>query len=219
MGSEIIQLRVPTLWSRGEGNTCGGATVQVPARPGGVAGPGMRGRCTHGNRETSGCSPAAPSQGVGGGPEKPTRRTTGLHGPEESDGVIVPQNRSNNGAAAPAESGQGRAPARRNAWDEAAPRTQSRTGASSGLSRVRQRAKADRQARFTDPFRMPASPPDSRQEPSEVALHVRICAGGPGQPGFLPRSDAPLALPTRPGYLPRRAPGNAVCLALGPSTV
>jgi len=96
--------------------------------------------------------PRRPSQGVGGGPEKPTRRTTGLRGPEESDGAIVPQNRANRGAAAPAESGEGRAPAKRNAWDEAAPRTQSRTGASSGLPRVRQRAKADRQARFTNLF-------------------------------------------------------------------
>ena len=95
--SEIIQTRVPTLWSEGEGNMSMGA-------------------------------------------------------PEESDCVIVPKIRANKGGAIPAESEEERAWTKRNAWDEAAPRTQSRVGALSRLSRVRQRAEADRQATFNNLF-------------------------------------------------------------------
>ena len=150
--SEITPIRVPTLWSAGEGNTSEGAIARAPARPGGVVDPGMHGHSTHGNRETSECSPAALCPGVGGGSGKAQCRTPGLHAPEESDRAIVPENRANNGTAVPAEPGEGRAWTERNVWDEAAPRTQGRTGASFGLPRVRQRAKADRQARFNNLF-------------------------------------------------------------------
>jgi len=150
--SEIIQIREPTLWSYGEGNGLGGATAQAAGPPGGVVASGMRGRSAHGNRETSGCSPAAACPGGGGGSGKAECRTPGLHATEESDCAIRPAIRANKGTAVPAESGEGRARTERNAWDEAAPRTQGRIGASFGLSRVRHRAKADRQARFSNLF-------------------------------------------------------------------
>jgi RNA-directed DNA polymerase len=150
--SEIIDIRAPTLWSDGEGNRPEGANARVLGQPGGVVVPSMRGHSAHGNRETSGCSPVAACPGDGGGPGKAECRTLGLHAPEESDCAIRPVNRANNGTAVPTESGEGRARTERNAWDEAAPRTQGRAGASFGLSRVRQRAKADRQARFDNLF-------------------------------------------------------------------
>ncbi len=152
LSSEIIQTRVPTLWSAGEGNTSMGAMARAPARPGGVVDPGMHGHSTHGNRETSERSPAALCRGVGGGSGKADGRTPDPHASEESDCAIVPENRANNGTAVPAESGEARAWTERNAWDEAAPRTQGRIGASSGFSRVRQRAEADRQATFDNLF-------------------------------------------------------------------
>jgi RNA-directed DNA polymerase len=150
--SEITQIRVPTLWSVGEGNTRGAVMAPGPARPGGVVEPGMHGHSTHGNRETSQRSPVAPSPGHRGRPGKDQCRTPGLQAFEESDRVIVPQSRTNNGTAVPAEFGEGRARTERNGRDEAAPRTQSRTRASFGLPHVRRRAKADRQARFNNLF-------------------------------------------------------------------
>jgi len=73
--------------------------------------------------------------------------------PEESDGNVVPEKLANKGTAVPAESMEGRTPAERNSGHEAAYRTQKRESASIGLTRVRQRAEADKTVRFNNLFR------------------------------------------------------------------
>ncbi len=76
----------------------------------------------------------------------------GVSSPEESDGNVIPKKSANNGTAFPAESMEGRMPAKRNPEHEAAPRTQRRTSASNGLDRVRQRAEAEKTLRFNNLF-------------------------------------------------------------------
>ena len=149
LSSEIIQIRVPTLWSAGEGNTSEGAIARAPARPGGVVDPGMHGHSTHGNRETSECSPIALRHGGGGGSGKAHCRTPDTYASEESDSAIVPEIRANNGAMAPAEFGEERALTKRNVATEATPRTPSRIGVSFGRLRVRSRAGAIQPGAFS----------------------------------------------------------------------
>jgi hypothetical protein len=67
----------------------------------------------------------------------------------KSDGCIVPQKAANKGRALPAEQLEGRRPAKGNTLQSTTPRTQSRTGVSSGLQGVREAARRDRRARFT----------------------------------------------------------------------
>ena len=83
---------------------------------------------------------------------KVNSHTPVVSSPEESDGNIIPEKSANKGAAVPAESMEGRTPTERNSVQEAAHRTQRRASASIGLSRVRQRAEADRTARFNNLF-------------------------------------------------------------------
>ncbi len=71
---------------------------------------------------------------------------------EKSDACIVPRNDPNNGdGSTPPSAGdqEGRRAAKRNAGHPPAPRTQSRTGASMGLDRVREAARKGRDVRFT----------------------------------------------------------------------
>ena len=81
----------------------------------------------------------------------------------KSDEPIVPATSANKGAAeTPEEPAEERGSAKRNAEQSASHRTPSRTSCKSrGLYGVR------------EDFAI-----DSRQEPYEVMLHVRICAGG-----------------------------------------
>lgn len=75
-----------------------------------------------------------------------------MHGPQKSDGPIVPAKLPNKVASATAEGVEGRGPAKGNTDPQNAPRTQSRTSAPSALDRVRQAAARDRKARFTALF-------------------------------------------------------------------
>ena len=92
----------------------------------------------------------------------------------KSDGSVVPATTTNNGATeAPAESDEGRDPAKRNAEQDTLHRTPGRIqGKSCGLAGVREAAN----------FAL-----DLRQEPYEVILHVRVCAGGGPKGPSLPR--------------------------------
>ncbi len=90
----------------------------------------------------------------------------------KSDESVVPATSANNDATeASAESIEERDSAKRNALQPALSRTPSRNhGKPRGLQGVRE-----------------AFALDSRQEPYEVMLHVRICAGGRRQRRSLPR--------------------------------
>ncbi len=123
---------------RREGNTGRNVMRETPCS-GGVEEPGMCGHSSHGNRETSernlrGREAMVEATG------KVNSHNPGVKSTEESDGNIVPEKLTNKGAATPAESMEGRAPAERNSGQEAAYRTQNRKSASIGLARVRQRA-------------------------------------------------------------------------------
>ncbi len=95
-----------------------------------------------------------------------------MNADRRSDESVVPATSANNDAAeASAESTEERDSAKRNAEQAALLRTPGRTKRKSrGLHGVRE-----------------AVALDSRQEPYEVILHVRICAGGRRQRRFLPR--------------------------------
>ena len=72
-----------------------------------------------------------------------------MHGPQKSDGPIVPAKQPNKVAAATAEAVEGRGPAMGNTIEQNATRTQCRIVAHSALDRVRQAARKDRKAKFT----------------------------------------------------------------------
>ncbi|WP_437572798.1 group II intron reverse transcriptase/maturase [Sorangium sp. So ce542] len=72
-----------------------------------------------------------------------------MHDMEKSDGLVVPEKSPNNAVSTAAEVMEGRSPAKGNAIERNAPRTQSRTSAPSALDRVREAARRDRKARFT----------------------------------------------------------------------
>ena len=97
-----------------------------------------------------------------------------MHADGKSHGSVVPATTTNNGGTiAPAESNEGRDPAERNAEQDTLHRTPCRIGKSCGLAGVRE---------FANDVAL-----DSRQEPYEVILHVRVCAGGGPQGPSLPR--------------------------------
>lgn len=72
-----------------------------------------------------------------------------MNGQWKSDSPVVAEKPANRARASAAESVEQRGLAERNSAKADAPRTQSRTSASSGLSRVREVARKDREAKFT----------------------------------------------------------------------
>jgi retron-type reverse transcriptase len=72
-----------------------------------------------------------------------------MNGRGKSDSPIVPERPPNNAGRPAAEVVEGRGLAKGNPTERNASRTQSRTGASSALERVRQAARRDRKQRFT----------------------------------------------------------------------
>src|SRR6266851_3307812 len=108
--------------------------------------PGMHGNSMRENRET----PSAPVvEDVAGRLEKALSPKSNMHADGESDGRIVPTKCPNNGEQPPAEDMEGRRPTKENIGQATAPRTQSRTSASSDLLGVREAASRDKRARFT----------------------------------------------------------------------
>ena len=71
------------------------------------------------------------------------------HADENSDGVIVPEKRSNKGGLPSAETVEGRTPPKGNDGETAAARTLRRDTASNGLAGVRQAARQSKSVRFT----------------------------------------------------------------------
>lgn len=76
-------------------------------------------------------------------------RTSKMHVDGESDDRIVPMKEPNVGARVSAEALEGRRPTKENTEQTTAPRTQSRTSASSGLAGVREVARREKRTRFT----------------------------------------------------------------------
>src|SRR6266436_9606747 len=108
--------------------------------------PGMYGNSTREHRET----PSTPVvEGVTGRLEKAVSQKSNTHVGGESDGRVVPTKCPNNGGRPPAEGREGRRPTKENSGQATAPRTQSRTSASSDLLGVREAASRDKRARFT----------------------------------------------------------------------
>jgi RNA-directed DNA polymerase len=72
-----------------------------------------------------------------------------MHGHEKSDGRIVPTNLPNNARELAAEVGEGRRPAKGNTGSTTRPGRSAGPGVPSGLDRVREAARTDKDARFT----------------------------------------------------------------------
>ena len=109
-----------------------------------------------------------------------------MNAQENSDESIVPAKSANNDGTEPAlESIEERDSAKRNDVQADLLRTQNRDNRkSSGLHGVRENVAVSIEGHHG---RAVAFAPDSRQEPYEVILHVRICAGGGWQQPSLPR--------------------------------
>ena len=108
--------------------------------------PGMHGNSARGNRET----PSMPIVYLAAGRlEKAMSQTSNMHVGGESDGCVVPAKCLNKGGKPRAEGMEGRRPAKENAGQTTAPRTQSRIGELSDLHGVRKAARKDKRTRFT----------------------------------------------------------------------
>ena len=146
---EIGMSGAPTQLRHAEGHTGEGATREPS--PGSTRSETlcMRGSPSYGNWEVSSVPGAFGLLGVSG---KAVGRKPGMNADETSDACIVPRNGPNNGDGSKptlAEDREGRRAAKRNAIHPTAPRTQSRTRASSGLDGVREAARKGRDVRFT----------------------------------------------------------------------
>ena len=81
--------------------------------------------------------------------EKAVSQESNMHAGGESDGCVIPSKCLNNGGQPPAEDMEGRQPAKENAGQATAPRTQSRISELSDLLGVRKAARKDKRTRFT----------------------------------------------------------------------
>lgn len=81
--------------------------------------------------------------------EKAMSYESSVHVEGESDGCVVPTKEPNKGRLFPAEALEGRRPAKENATQATAPRTQSRTSESTALRGVREVARRDKRTQFT----------------------------------------------------------------------
>src|ERR1700736_1409485 len=145
LSCEITSSGVPTLSTQAEGNTTGGAPGKSLVDPAQSKTLRMRGNSLHGNREI----PRAPAaDGSAGRLGKVLDHTPGMHAGGKSDDRIVPKKPPNKDTRS-AEAVEGRRSTEGNIGQGAAPRTQSRIGASSLLPGVRRAARRDRRARFT----------------------------------------------------------------------
>jgi RNA-directed DNA polymerase len=108
--------------------------------------PGMYGNSTRENRET----PSTPDTLVCAGRlEKGMNPKSSMYVGGESDGRIVPTKCPNKSGELRAEGTEGRRPTKENSGQTPAHRTQSRSGASSGLLGLREAARNEKRVRFT----------------------------------------------------------------------
>ena len=141
--------RAPTSLSEAEGNT-------IPARDSehrdGPARSKTRYTCRTSTRENQEIPRPPAEDGVAGRAGKASGRTPAMHGMGKSDRSVLPTMSPNNVASAVAEAAEGRDRAKGNMTEQNAFRTQSRIDAHSALGRVRQRARGDKDGRFTALF-------------------------------------------------------------------
>lgn len=153
LSREITQSGAPTLLSEAEGHADEGAMREPSKGPARSQTLSMHGNSLHGNWEIS----SAPTEQLAvGGSGKADGHKPDIDADEKSDACVVPMNDPNNGAAsglASAEGLEGRQAAKSNVEQAPAPRTQSRTRASTGLDGVREAARvhkaAGKEVRFT----------------------------------------------------------------------
>ena len=102
----------------------------------------------HENRETSSLTASKKGSPAGEGDS----RNTGMNGGEESDGVKVPMNLVNKATEQPAQAAEqeeGRTPTKENTGQSRTSPAQNGQGVSQGLAGVRQKARANKEERFT----------------------------------------------------------------------
>jgi RNA-directed DNA polymerase len=109
----------------------------------------MRGHSMRENREIL-CPPT--EDGAVGRIGKAGGRTPMMNGQRKSDRLEVPTKPPNKAGKPAAEGVEGRSLAKGNAGEQNTPRTQSRTSVPSALTRVRQAARRDKEAKFTALF-------------------------------------------------------------------
>jgi RNA-directed DNA polymerase len=146
LSREIGMSGAPTLLRNAEGKIEGGLHREPPEGSTRSKTLRMRRNPSHRNCDVSSV-PGSP--GMSG---KAERRKPDIDADEKSDACIVPKTDPNNGGRSTllsAEDREGRRAAKRNAGHSPAPRTQSRTGASTGLDGVREAARKGRDVRFT----------------------------------------------------------------------
>ncbi|ULX56209.1 group II intron reverse transcriptase/maturase (plasmid) [Cupriavidus taiwanensis] len=144
LSREIILSGAPTLLIEAEGNIVEGAKREFSAGSTRSKTLSMHRSSLHRNWEIS---PVPTEQLAVGGSGKADGRTPDIDAGEKSDACVVPRNDPNNDAAAKpasAEDREGRRAAKRNAEQSPAPRTQSRSRASTGLNGVREAACAQK---------------------------------------------------------------------------
>lgn len=138
--------RAPTRYESAEGHIEENGPSESSPSPAQSETRCTHGSSSHGNRETL-RTPAG--DGAPGRSEKAEGWTSDMNGRRESDSRIVPEKPPNKGRELPEEAVEGRRPIKGNPPRAAAPRTQSRTGATPELRRVREVAQRDKQERFT----------------------------------------------------------------------
>jgi hypothetical protein len=109
----------------------------------------MRRNLWSGNQEVP---PTPGGDGPSGRADEATNRDAAMHVGGKSDNRVVPTKRPNNGGSAEplAEAVEGRRLTEGNVQQTTTPRTQSRIGVSLGLLGVREAARRDKRARFTN---------------------------------------------------------------------
>jgi RNA-directed DNA polymerase len=147
LSSEITQSGRPTLSSEAEGNTKAGANAKSVEAPAESETPGMSGNSMRENREAPEASVRDGSADRSG---NAARREPDMYATGESDRWVVPAKQPNKGEKlALAEVVEGRQWAKENTGEPDTRRTQGRESVESGVARVREAAKQDKEVRFT----------------------------------------------------------------------
>jgi len=143
---ENLKPRAPTSWTEAEGNIDRSDSASSGAGPAWSENQCMHGSSTSGNREVPG-SPGEDGQPGREGKAECRTPLTNDHG--KSDSPIVPEKRPNKAPKGAAEAVEGRGLAKGNAEQRDTCRTQGRESVTTGLDRVREAAKRDKEMRFT----------------------------------------------------------------------
>ena len=149
LSCESSEPRMPTLLAKAEGNIKHSEKGELCKNPAQSETRSMYGRSLHGNREV----PTMPATDGGAGRTvKATSRNPVMNVFGKSDGCVVPKKQPNKDDLrwTTAEAVEGRHSTKGNTQGTTARRTQSRESATNGLWRVREVARKDKEARFTN---------------------------------------------------------------------